>query len=147
MELQVNQKQRKVVLLLFFFVVAIFLFAAISKIVSFKNFISAIDLSLLTGNGFATLIAIFVILIEFSSIGLLFPKTRNSALVVLTGLCGSFLGYSGWKWAAQIPIPCNCFGPVLTMQPWMSLLLNLVLLVVLTWLRLVAVPHRRKELR
>jgi hypothetical protein len=117
------------------FVAGIFVTAAISKLFTFSGFVSSIDSSLLLGRPASSMIAGLVIALELCSIFLLVSRLRPTIAILVTGLCGAFIGCSAWRWSEKIPNSCNCFGILLTMPPWAMILLNLFLLVALTWLR------------
>ncbi len=75
-------------------------------------------------------VAVIVIVLEFfAAILILLPKVSFVGAWVASLLSALFLGYSFWRMYYGITVPCQCFGPVLTMSPAISSLLSVGLLV------------------
>jgi uncharacterized membrane protein len=116
-----------------FVLFVIFTTAAVSKALSFSQFKSTLIVSRLIPLDLVVPFGIAIIVIELSvSLGLCVPAWRKPALQMALVLVCTFFSYSVWRWMQNIPIPCTCFGPLLKMPPYQSLLLNLFLLSLVT---------------
>jgi hypothetical protein len=114
---------------------SVFAIAAVTKIQRFNEFEATLDLSRLVQADMVRPMALVMIGLELAiAVGLLFSRTRRAALNLAGSLICLFMTYSIWRGMHAIPLPCNCFGALLTMRPWQSLLLNMVLLGLTTWL-------------
>lgn len=109
--------------------------AAIAKIQGFNDFESTLVASLLVPLGWTRFGAVLIVTLEIVlTIGLFIPALRKSSLQLLAGMVSVFISYSLWRGLQHIPVPCHCFGALFTMSPLQSLLLNIGLLSLITYL-------------
>lgn len=109
--------------------------AAAAKIQGFNDFESTLVASLLVPQGWTRFGAVLIVTLEVVlTLGLFIPTLRKSALQLLAVMVSVFIGYSLWRGLQHIPIPCHCFGALFTLLPWQSLLLNIGLLGLITYL-------------
>lgn len=111
----------------------VFLTAAIAKTQSFREFEATLIASKLVPVLLASRAGIMVLVTEcLLSVLLLVPTTRRPALYAATILVSVFAAYSTWRWIQGIAVPCHCFGALLKLEPWQSLLLDVILLGVIS---------------
>lgn len=111
------------------FLSMVFLAAAIAKTMSFRELEATLIASKLVPVLLTTQAGVLLLVTEYLMAPLLLiPKTRQPALNAVAVLCSMFLTYSTWRWMQGISVPCTCFGALLRIEPWQSILLNIGLL-------------------
>jgi hypothetical protein len=109
--------------------------AAVAKIQGFNNFESTIVASLLVPIGWTPFVATLIVTLEvLLTLGLFVPAFRKSSLQIMAVMVSMFIGYALWRGLQQIPIPCHCFGTLFTLTPMQSLMLNVSILLLVTFL-------------
>lgn len=108
----------------------VFALAAITKLRSFGEFAATLVAARLLPDQLVPAAGALVIVLELAVLGLLFPQPRIRQTALGNAICLScvFLAYSAWRWLENIHAPCNCFGLLFTLEPYQSVLLNVVLL-------------------
>lgn len=97
--------------------VILFCYAAISKILDFRNFQSQLRQSPLL-NGFSQFLPYTIIIVEFLIAGLLcYQKTRTAGLIGSLVLMIVFTGYIALLLSTSKNLPCNC-GGILEKMSW-----------------------------
>lgn len=113
----------------------VFLVAFSSKVFAFESFETSLYYSLLIPNAWVRPAGVVLLISELVvALGLLYPPLRRVALMSMAVMISLFLAYALWRWVQNIPVPCHCFGALLTMTAPQALLLNLVLLTAVGWL-------------
>lgn len=99
------------------FFVILFCYAAISKVMDFKNFQVQISASPLL-NGFSQFLPYTIIIVEFLIAGLLcYHKTRTIGLIGSLVLMVIFTGYTALLLSTNKNLPCSC-GGILEKMSW-----------------------------
>ena len=99
------------------FFVILFCYAAISKVMDFKNFQVQISASPLL-NGFSQFLPYTIIIVEFLIAGLLcYRKTRTMGLIGSFFLMLIFTGYVALLLSTSKNLPCSC-GGILEKMSW-----------------------------
>lgn len=99
------------------FFVILFCYAAISKVMDFKNFQVQISASPLL-NGFSQFLPYTIIIVEFFIAGLLcYRKTRTTGLIGSLVLMLIFTGYIALLLITSDNLPCSC-GRILEKMSW-----------------------------
>lgn len=113
-----------------YFLAGVFLLAAVTKLRTFGEFAATLVAARLFPDQLVPVVGATVIILELAVLGLLLPnpRVRQSALAIAVFLCCTFLAYSAWRWLENIQVPCHCFGTLFTLEPYQSVLLNVVLL-------------------
>jgi hypothetical protein len=123
---------------------ALFLFAAVAKLFTIRDFVA--NVSHLVWTGWAWPVAVIVIALELSAaLLLIWPRTVRLggalAALLLLGFAGYALYYT--RILNGEPLECGCFGGIVASQLGVSTALrNLVLLLPAS---LVAFAHRRRR--
>jgi putative oxidoreductase len=92
-------------------IAAIFLYAAIVKILHPTDFLSDVQHYRLTGENFSIAIAFYLPWLELiCALGLLFKKLYLGALTLLSALMGIFVAAILSAWIRGLNIECGCFG-------------------------------------
>ncbi len=112
----------------------VFLTSALAKIRSFSELESTLAASKLVPVLLVSQAATLLLVTELLLASLLIlPPTRRAALHASAVVVSMFAAYSTWRWMQGIAVPCHCFGALLRLDPWATLLLNCVLLGVISY--------------
>lgn len=124
----------------------VFLSAAIAKTQSFRELEATLAASKLVPNLIVTWAGVLLLVTEYLiSVLLILPASRRPALYAATIALSGFAAYSTWRWKQGITVPCHCFGALFSIEPWLSLLINLFLLILVS-ICITANPLSRREI-
>lgn len=129
-KLSLNERSRKILVdVISYLFIALFIYTAGSKFITFENFVFVLGKSVLIGQ-YNHLIAWLVPTIEIIiSIFLIIPKTRNSGLIASLGLMTLFTTYLIYMINSGSELGCSCGGIVSALSWKQHIWFNIIFII------------------
>lgn len=102
--------------------------SAFSKLSQPKELLATLNASgLVTPNLILPLAYLLIAAEVIVALFMLIPVFNRMGFMLCALLSSVFFSYSIWRWFQDIRTPCSCFGVLLKLAPWQSLILSVVL--------------------